>query len=254
MKLRTSIVCTAAACLGAQAGLTQEQPDRAFAYVTYFKCDAALEFRADEIVERNYKPHYDAAVEAGEILSWSWLTHYVGGEWRRVLLLTTADIETLIASAGALGEAILQTTPQSGRDFTEVCSQHVDYIWETTPGVGGTAAGTERGAVGFSTYFRCDVNREDEADELVRTTFAPLYNRYVENGGLTTWNWLRHNVGGQWRRLLSLTASDHATMLKTREAILADMQDRRLARRFEEFNEICPIHEDYMWDIRIENP
>ena len=254
MKPFSRIVLPAVACLAAHAVLAQDSQDQAFAYVTYFECDAALEFRADEIVERNYRPHYDAAVEAGEILSWSWLAHYVGGEWRRVLVLTTADVETLIASAGALGEAILQTTPQSGRDFTEVCSKHVDYIWETTPGIGGTATASERGAVGFSTYFRCDINREDEADELVRMTFGPIYNRYVDNGGLVTWNWLRHNVGGQWRRLLSLTAASHADMLNTRRAILEEMQQGRTARRFEEFNEICPVHEDYMWDIRIENP
>lgn len=232
----------------------QEADSPAYAYVTYFDCDAALEFRADEIIARNYKPHYDAAVEAGEILSWSWLAHYVGGEWRRVLLLTAPDMETLLAAAGALGEAILQTTPQSGRDFTEVCGSHVDYIWEAAPEVGGTPAGTERGPVGFSTYFDCDVNRETDADSLVRDVMAPIYDRQVAAGGLTSWTWLKHNVGGQWRRLLSLTASDHMTMMATRAAVLDELQTGRNQRRLEAFTEICPDHEDYLWDIQIENP
>ena len=153
MNTTGSIVSAIAICCLWQAAAAQELPARAFAYVTYFECDAALEFRADEIVERNYAPHYDAAVEAGEILSWSWLSHFVGGEWRRVLLLTTPDLESLLASAGALGEAILQSTPQSGRDFTEVCGKHTDYIWESAPDVGGTQAGIERGPAGFSTYY-----------------------------------------------------------------------------------------------------
>ncbi len=225
-----------------------------YAYVTYFECDAALEFRADEIVARNYKPHYDAAVEAGEIISWSWLSHYVGGEWRRVLLLTAMDMDTLLSAAGALGEAIQQTTPQSGRDFTEVCNRHVDYIWEAAPEVGGTPPGSERGDAGFSTYFGCNVNREAEADALVRDVMGPIYNRHVAEGGLTSWTWLKHNVGGQWRRLLSLTASDHMTMMETRAAVLAEIQSGRNQRRYEAFNDICPDHEDYMWDIQIENP
>ena len=199
-------------------------------------------------------PHYDAAVEAGEIMSWSWLSHFMGGKWRRALLLTTADTEHLLASAGALGEAVMQTTPQSGRDFTEACSSHVDYIWESSPAVGGTPPGTERGPAGFSTYFACDINREDEADELMRTAFGPVYDSHVKPDGLSTWTWLKHYVGGEWRRLLSLTAPDHATMLAAREAVLEQLQAGRTARRFETFNDICPTHEDFMWDIRIETP
>ncbi len=254
MQTTGSIVSALAICCLWQTAATQEIPPRAFAYVTYFECDAALEFRADEIVERNYAPHYDAAVEAGEILSWSWLSHFVGGEWRRVLLLTTSDIESLLASAGALGEAIQQSTPQSGRDFTEVCNKHVDYIWESAPDVGGTPPAAERGPAGFSTYYACDLNREADADELMRTAIGPVYDGHVATGGLSTWTWLKHNVGGQYRRLLSLTAADHATMLNTREAIEGEMREGRLARRFEQLNDICPQHENYMWDIQIENP
>ena len=254
MRILYLIVASSIAASTAQFSAAQEPPASVFAYVTYFECDAALEFRADEIVERSYRPHYDAAVEAGEILSWSWLSHFMGGEWRRVLLLTTTDTEHLLASAGALGEAVMQSTPQSGRDFTEACSAHVDYIWESSPEVGGTPPGTERGPAGFSTYFACDINREDDADDLVRTTMGPILDRHVESGGLATWTWLKHNVGGQWRRLLSLTASDHATMLDTRASMQEELRTGRVARRYEQFNEICPTHEDYLWDIRIENP
>lgn len=252
--MRISLLLIFIGALASFEASAQERRPAAYAYVTYFECDAALEFRADEIIARNYKPHYDAAIEAGEILSWSWLAHYVGGKWRRVLLLTAADMETLLASAGALGEAILQTTPQSGRDFTEVCGAHVDYIWEAAPEVGGTPAGTERGPVGFSTYFDCDVNREADADRLVRDVMGPIYNAEMESGGLTSWTWLRHNMGGRWRRLLSLTATDHMTMMTTRARVLAKLQEGRNQRRFEAFNDICPDHEDYMWDIQIENP
>lgn len=101
-----------------------------YAYVTYFECDAGREFRADEIIERSYKPHYDAAVEAGDILQWSWLSHYVGGPWRRALVLTATDIDVLLTAAGALGEVIEELTPEAGRVFTEICPDHQDYMWD----------------------------------------------------------------------------------------------------------------------------
>ena len=225
-----------------------------YAYVTYFKCDAGREFRADEIIERSFKPHYDAAVEAGEIVQWSWLSHFVGGEWRRALVLSTTNMDDLLAAAGALGEAIQESTPEAGRVFTEVCPEHEDYIWETVDGVGGTPVGDVRGSAGFSMYFDCDLNREDRADEIMRETLGPVYDARVANGDLTSWIWLAHNVGGEWRRILSLTASDHNTMMRTRAAILADVSEGRASRALEQLNDVCPDHEDYMWDIQIESP
>ena len=69
-----------------------------------------------------------------------------------------------------------------------------------------------------------------------------------------TWTWLSHNVGGQWRRLLSLTARDHITMMRTRETIVAELRSGRVKRAFDQMNEICPDHQDYMWDIQMETP
>ena len=98
------------------------------------------------------------------------------------------------------------------------------------------------------------MNEEDRADELVRDVFGPVYDRYVREGGLSTWNWLAHNVGGEYRRILTMTSSDHKTMMKTRAAILSEFDDRRLERAANEFNEICDEHQDYMWDILIQSP
>lgn len=233
-----------------------QAPERAYVYVSYFICDPAGEARADEIIARNFKPHYDAAVEGGHLVSWSWLAHFVGGEWRRVHVIAATNMDDLLDSSGALGEIIEETTPEAGRAFTEVCPTHVDYIWETVPGIGsgGGVVGGNRGPAGFSMYFECDVAREERADELVRETFMPIYNARVESGGLASWGWLKHNVGGKYRRLLTMTGSDHKALARTRQALLDDMSGRRTERALREFNEICGSHEDYMWDIRIETP
>ena len=101
---------------------------------------------------------------------------------------------------------------------------------------------------------KCDINREDRADEIIRETIGPIYDAQVESGGLSAWNWLAHNVGGDFRRLLSITGTDHNTIMATRAAILADARSGRSSRAFEQLNDICPVHHDYMWDIRFETP
>lgn len=220
-----------------------------YAYATYFVCSPDGESRADEIINTSFKPHYDAAVEHGDILSWTWMQHYVGGEWRRVLVIIAQDMDSLLDASGALGEIISDKTPEAGRSFSAICASHEDYIWETTPGIGSAAVTEERGAAGFSVYMRCDLNGEERADELVREVFAPIYDKHVKEGELTSWNWLKHNVGGEWRRLLIMGAADHKTLMKARAAILADFDERKVERAAKEMNEICDTHQDYMWDI-----
>jgi len=225
-----------------------------YAYATYFVCAPDGESRADEIVKSSFKPHYDAAVEQGDILSWSWLQHYVGGSWRRVLVIIAKDMDSLLDASGALGEIISDKTPEAGRAFSATCSSHEDYIWQTTPGLGSSAVTDQRGAAGFSVYMQCDLNGEERADELVAKVFAPVYNKHVGEGQLTSWNWLKHNVGGEWRRVLIMGAANHKTLMKARAAILADFDDRKLERAAKEMNEVCGRHQDYMWDILLQTP
>ncbi|MCP4300746.1 MAG: hypothetical protein GY783_09195 [Gammaproteobacteria bacterium] len=235
--------------------LAQEEGAQAmFAYATYFVCSPDGESRADEIISSSFKPHYDAAVEQGDIASWSWLQHFVGGNWRRVLLIIANDMDSLLDASGALGEIISDQTPEAGRAFSAICSSHDDYIWRTVDGVGSAAVTASRGAAGFTAYLECDMSREERADEIVGKVFAPIYDKHVGEGELTTWNWLQHHVGGNWRRILTMGAADHKTLMRTREAIFADFEDRRVKRAAEEFNGICGKHQDYLWDIQLQTP
>jgi hypothetical protein len=253
MKKTTLNVMVALSVAGLQPVSAQDGDEPAtYVYVTYFECNAGREYRADEIIERSFKPHYDAAVEAGEIVQWSWLAHFMGGKWRRALVLTTGNMDDLLAAAGALGEAIAELTPEAGRVFTEICPIHEDYIWQTVADIGETAATEQRGAVGFSTYMDCDINRQERADEIMRETIGAIYDARVANGDLTSWTWLTHIVGGQWRRLLSLTATDHNSMMRVRSEIVGELRTGRVQRAFNQLNEICTDHHDYLWDIQHE--
>ena len=83
-----------------------EDAQTLYAYATYFVCSPDGESRADEIITSTFKPNYDAAVEHGDISSWSWMQHFVGGYWRRVLVITARDMDSLLDASGALGEII----------------------------------------------------------------------------------------------------------------------------------------------------
>lgn len=226
-----------------------DSPPSAFVYATYFVCSPDGESRADEIINTSFKPHYDAAVEQGDIMTWSWLKHYVGGYWRRGLVIVADNMDHLLDASGALGEIISDKTPEAGRAFSAICSSHEDYIWQTVDGIGGIEVTDERGEAGFSVYLQCDLASEDRVDEIVRDVLAPIYNRHMGEGKLTSWNWFSHNVGGQWRRLLTMGAADHKTLMRTRAGILQEFDDRKVARAVKELNTICDTHQDYMWDI-----
>ncbi len=249
-----AVLIASITCFSVTVLAQDETTQPGFVYVTYFECNQAAEARADEIVDRIYAPYYNTALEQGDIASWGWLAHFVGGKWRRALVLTASNMDDLLDSAGALGEVIAEATPEAGRAFSEACPKHDDYIWETAPGIGGAVLGQERAAAGFSVYFQCDSSREERADEIMRDVLGPIYDQQIANGGLATWSWLKHNVGGEFRRLLSTTGTDHKSIMRARTAIVAEFNRGRTKRAFTQFNEICPSHQDYMWDIQIENP
>jgi len=231
-----------------------QEPDspQIFFYLTYFLCDPARGAPAAEIIGSSYKPPYDQAVEQEQIVSWSWLQHYIGGRWRRALVVVTTDMESALETSGALGEIISDTTPEAGRAFSEICHSHDDYMWESIPGIGGGPVAAQRGSATFSTYLQCDLATEDRADEIFREVFAAVYDSHVVDGQLTSWNWLKQTVGGNWRRLLTMGAVDHEGLLEARSAIEEELKSRRLERSLREFKEICHTRSDYMWDQFLE--
>jgi len=251
--MRRSIIALAGTALLLLAGAAVAQ-DAQYAYATYFMCSPDGESRADEIMNSSYKPHYDAAVEHGDIQSWTWMQHFAGGEWRRVLVIIANDVESMLDASGALGEIISERTPEAGRAFSAICSSHVDYVWQTIEGVGSSSASDARGDVGFTVYMQCDMNREEEADTLMRETIGPVFDKHTGEGELTSWGWLRQYVGGKYRRILTMGSTDHKTLMAARDAIHADFDGRKVARAVEDINEICHTHQDYMWDILIRVP
>lgn len=125
-----------------------------------------------------------------------------------------------------------------------LCKAH-EVAWQTE--AGSDRDGTAKpGPVGQSVYFMCNTNREDRADELVRTRFAPVYDQHVADGGIVSWSWQSHDTDSEYRRLLKMTASDWNKLLTARESILGMIEKMQEA---EEFSDICYSFTENLLDI-----
>lgn len=94
----------------------------------YHVCDIAREDRADEIMKNDFAPVMDKAVEDGKIASWGWLSHIVGGKYRRLQTMTGESYQSVLKARGEILGAILDM--ESAQEFTDICGSHSDYLWD----------------------------------------------------------------------------------------------------------------------------
>ena len=230
----------------------EEAPD-VFTYATYFTCPGGPLSRVDELIAEG-ADDMDALVEDGTILRWGWLKHHTGGSWNRAAYHQANSIEGLLDALDAMGagndeadEEAEEAAEDDGMAFGAVCNKHEDYIWQVE---GGKME--SRGAAGFSVYYMCDVARETRADEIFAETMAPILDKLVDDGELSSWGWSSHVVGGKYRKLQTMTAADHKSLLKARGKAIEQMYAEG-SEAGEEFADICGPHVDYMWDIDYED-
>jgi hypothetical protein len=226
----------------------QEMAKQSYIYATYFKCDVTLQERADEIMQQLEAPLWKAAVADGSVTSWGWMAHHTGGQWRRVQYHRAGSIEALLAAQKKVGDQADAKNKKLGTEFGKICNSHDDYIWRA---VAGTAPDAPRGGASFSVYHVCDMNREDEADALIKQVFAPVYDKMVADGKLKSWGWSEHIVGAQYRRLATITATDVTALMSARAAINSALEKNPLSRTLDG---ICGSHADYIWEIKAESP
>ena len=243
-----AIVLQAGAYLAvAGAAQAQDKPKESFTYATYYVCDVTKQERADEIFKELDKPFYDAAVADGSITAYGYNAHQTGGRWRRVQYSMAPTIQALLDAQKKIGDQSEAKNATLGEEFGKICNSHDDYIWRRAAGSVGSVA---PGGASFSTYYVCDA-REVQADALVEQVFAPVYDKMVADGKLKSWGWLEHIVGGQFRRLATMSATDMKSLMAARADINTALTDNPLG---DTFTEICDSHADYMWEVRFSNP
>lgn len=230
------------------AGTVAAQDKEIYTYATYHYCDVDKQDRADQIVEQVDKPLLDAAVAAGRLTAWGWMAHHTGGKWRRVQFSQASSLDGLLAAQQSMNDQAEATAKGKalGKEFGAACRSHDDYIWR---GVAGTIGA--RGKAGFSVYYVCDSSRESQVDELVKRVYAPMFDKLVAEGKLTSWGWMEHIVGAEYRRLSTMTAKDVPTLLAARAAIVAAFRDDPLASVIDE---VCGSHADYLWESKLGAP
>lgn len=243
-----TIIATLA--LAAPLGLAaQEKPQEAenYIYATYFYCDTAQEEKADELVKKNTGPIYDEAVADGTITGWGWLAHHTGGQWRRVQYHTSNTVEGLFAAQETIGKRV-DEAGVADDGFAAICSAHDDYIWKREAG----STQEERGTAALSVYEVCSLNGGERAKEIVQSVFAPVLDKAVADGKLTSWGWNSHVLGGEYRVLQTMTAKDNAAILDARAEILETIYGDGNNAVANEYSDICTSHADYLWEVRHE--
>ncbi len=234
------------------AASQHEEESLPFAYGTYFECDTSREWLADAIVEQLFKPIYDEAVSDGTISAWGYLVHHTGGKWRRAIYRVAPTLDAAMAAIETLAEKVAATNPEAAAEFGSICSSHDDYLWQSVANSSGNRVGQERGSVGFSTYFHCDEANEADADEVVKSAFAPVYDAQVAAGNLVSWGYMQHWVGGEYRRILTMTAKDLPTLMKARNSAINTLVENEEA--VGAFFDSCKSHSDYIWNVKHETP
>ena len=227
----------------------EEEKSESYVYATYFTCDVTRQERADELVKSIDAPVYDAAVKDGTIKGWGWLAHHTGGKWRRIRYSSADSMEALFAAQDKINAA-QDAAGNDSDEFGSICNPHDDYVWHGVAGSGGDLLAEKRGKIGLSAYFICKMSEEENADELIKDVFAPVYNDHIGDGKLRSWGWSEHIIGGKYRRLATMTADDLPTLLKARASIFEALDGNDKA---DEFTKICGSHSDYIWEIQLES-
>jgi hypothetical protein len=226
----------------AGAAGAEDKPPEAFVYGTYFVCDVTQQERSDQIFKEVDQQFYDAAVADGSISAYGLYAHQTGGRWRRAMFEVAPTIQALFDSQKKIGDQADAKNKKLEDEYGKICNTHDDYIWRR---VGGNVGTTAPGNAVFSTYFVCD-SREDQADAIVMQVYAPAYDKLVAEGKLKSWGWLEHVVGGEYRRLATMTATDVKTLMEVRTSIV-ESQDNALG---DAFTNICDSHADYIWEVK----
>lgn len=254
MKPRLSIVLGLGVPLGALLlplpALAQEEQPAAMA--TYYYCSQAREARADTIVSEHFAPIWDRQLAAGNITGWGWLSHRIGGKWRRLSYFSAPSREALLTARAAIIEEFQADDSGLGTEFNEICPSHDDYIWNFEGG-SGTAALGPRPEWALSTYFECDFAREDLADEIYLNVFNGVFDQAVADGTISGWSWHSHDVGGKYRRLAVIDGTSVNAVLDGRDAVFEQIEEMAEGA-LEVFAETCYSHTDYLWDIEISKP
>lgn len=95
----------------------------------YYECDPSREQRADALVASAVAPIMNQLVTSGDLNSWGWLEHLVGGKYRRLLVTDGRDAKTLLGAIGKLSAELRAKQAAPFGEFSQICNSHQDVVW-----------------------------------------------------------------------------------------------------------------------------
>jgi hypothetical protein len=102
----------------------------------------------------------------------------------------------------------------------------------------------------FATYFHCNSETVERADETVRRVYKTELDGLVKDGTVSSWGWLRKFAGGEWSRVGYLTGSSLTVLLDATDksaVVRSDGHPPKMESRVLE--EACGSGEDYVWRV-----
>jgi hypothetical protein len=99
----------------------------------------------------------------------------------------------------------------------------------------------------MATYYQCTQGKAERADALYNERIAPLLKAEVAAGRIAGHGWGKHWQGGEWRRLDYTAGTDLDKMVDARDAVIKKLESAENKQAMEEFDTICPAHDDYVW-------
>lgn len=222
----------------------EAQDPPAFVMGVYYRCNQGLEAQADEAVREALAPIVQRQIDAGNLTNMLWLTHDMGGAWRRLFATTGTDLGQMMAARQAIITEFTQEEEDAAERLSAACPGHDDYVWVAS--ITSTTDAQNVGSASVSSYHMCDRSREGRADQIFRDVLAPLYQKHMDLGHLSSYGFYGHRVGGVFRRLETVSGADHVTVLNMQGAVYTEaFQNDPLAMA--EFSDICQTHTDYLW-------
>lgn len=99
-------------------------------FSTYFVCDQTRETQADALVKHILAAKYDKLVAGGDLKTWAWAEHIIGGKYRRLQTMSAESLAALIKAretlvAGAEHDPVDEA-------MMSICGSHQDVIWEVS--------------------------------------------------------------------------------------------------------------------------
>ena len=253
METRLFALVALGAVLAPLPAIAQEDDENPVGIAAYYYCNQATESRADEIAEEYFAPIYEKHAAAGHITAWGWLSHRIGGKWRRLSYMFSPTREILLSTRNAIIEEITADESGMAEEFNQLCPSHDDYIWNMEGGSDPEGGVGERTEWSISMYFECDFAREELADEIYLTVFGPVMDQAVADGTISGWTWLSHDVGGKYRRLGVIDGASPNAVLDGRDAVFGAI-DEVAEGALQVFSETCYSHTDYLWRVQQSGP